>query len=112
MLLVGLVLFLIFLGLVSSGLSSKQIPGRIINFLIWLVVAFVGSAGASVGRALFQGHLLAGPITENTLTMLQVSVFGTAAVIACLGLTVVVKYLGLFNLARDEIRKRAGRVTA
>jgi hypothetical protein len=111
-LVIGLILFLIFLGMVSSALNGRLIPGRIINFVIWGVLAFVGSGGAVVGYGFFLRYILSEPITANTPTILQAGGFGTAALIACLGLTVVVKYLGLYNVARDEIRKRVGRLRA
>jgi hypothetical protein len=102
--LAGLLVQLFFLGQIGGALNSKALPGKLRNFVFWLV-------GGTLTAASVIGMMVLAPQAVFHLfafmpcigTLLFVGVLAGAA------LTVLIKYLGLLTLASDEIRKRVGK---
>jgi hypothetical protein len=96
----NLVCQLLFLRQIGMALGSRQLPKRVINYVIWFAGGLVamllvfGCGGGMLfvgGGTSFLGFLLL--------------VFGTMII----WLTLLIRYLGTLAIASDEIKKRTGK---
>lgn len=104
---IGLIFLLLFLRQIGVALHSRQLPATVVRFAAWLLGGLVGMAAAVGGQVLLVRRLSAGPPTQGKAWMVLICLLLMIAVCLGLSLTVMVKYLGLFNVARDEIRRHA-----
>jgi hypothetical protein len=107
--LLGLILLLLFLHRIGLALNSRQIPSGLFRFTVWLLAGVVGTPVLLGGQWLLVRLVSSGPPTEGKAWTELVGFVVMVLVGLTLGLTLLVKYLGLFNLARDEIYRRVGR---
>ena len=106
---VGLVLMLLFVRQIGRVLTSKKIAEKLHSFVVWLgggltTVVLVG--GGYIGITMF---LAPGTAARVLGSMACLGTVALIAVVVIVGLTLLVKYLGLLTLASDEVRRRVGK---
>jgi hypothetical protein len=103
----ALLFLLLFFRQVGIAMNSRQLPAQVVNFGVWFVGGFVGIAAVCGGYFLLVYALRGSPPSAGKSWAQFGSFLFLIGVCLTVPLTLLVKYLGLFNLARDEIRKRA-----
>jgi hypothetical protein len=107
--LLGLILFLFFLHRIGHALESRNLPSGVFRFTVWLLAGIVGIPAAVGGQVLLVYLVNRSEPTAAKGWLILIGFLLMIVVGLILSLTIMVKYLGLFNLTRDEIHRRVGR---